>query len=47
MYETVTKVSFKLSRAANNTTLNHVKTLVSMLEKGSSGKENKSKHSFC
>ena len=46
MYETVTKVSFKTSRGANNTMLNHVKTPVSLLEKNSSGKENKSKQSF-
>ena len=46
MYETVTKVSFKRSRAANNTMLNHGKTPVSLLEKNSSGKENKSKQSF-
>ena len=46
MYETVTKVSFKTSRGANNTMLNHGKTPVSLLEKNSSGKENKSKQSF-
>lgn len=46
MYETVTKVSFKTSRGANNTMLNHGKTPVSLLEKSSSGKENKSKQSF-
>ena len=46
MYETVTKASFKRSRAANNTMLNHGKTPVSLLEKSSSGKENKSKQSF-
>ena len=45
MYETVTKVSFKTSRAANNTMLNHGKTPVSLLEKSSSGKENKPKQS--